>query len=278
MEPFFYSATVIFGLLVGSFLNVCIFRIPRGESIVTPPSHCPRCFATLSPIDLVPILAWIFYGRRCKYCGKKISIRYPLIETLNAILFVLVMRAYILDISPNSVASFPSALLVAAFLAALVVVTMIDIDFQIIPNSITYPFMVLGLAIHGIVPRVLPGAFLGFIGVKLDIMTSVAGLALAGGLLWLISVLSGGGMGMGDAKLAAAIGAVFGPKIAIISLFISFFLGAVIGLLLILTGLKRRKDYIPFGPYIAIATAIVLLAGPEPLAGFYWSLVPRPWM
>lgn len=266
---FFYTVTVVFGLLVGSFLNVCIFRIPRGESIVTPPSHCPRCFTTLSPMDLVPVLAWTFYGRRCRYCGNKISFRYPLVEMFNAILFVFAMKVY----GPGA-----SLGLVAAFLSALVVITMIDIDFQIIPNSITYPCMVLGLAIHGLVPLVFPGATLGFLGVKLDIVDSVSGLALAGGLLWLICVLSGGGMGMGDAKLAAAIGALFGPKIAIIALFISFFLGAGIGLLLILTGLKRRKDYIPFGPYIAIATAIVLLAGPEPLTVIYWSLIPRPMM
>lgn len=270
MESIFsYTVTVLFGLLVGSFLNVCIFRIPREESIVTPPSHCPRCFTTLSPLDLVPVLAWTFYGRRCRYCGKIISFRYPLIEILNALLFVLAMRAY----GPGATLG-----LVAAFLSALVVITMIDFDFQIIPNSITYPAMVIGLCLHGLVPLVAPGASMAFLGVKLDIVTSLSGMALAGGLLWLISVLSGGGMGMGDAKLAGAIGALFGPKIAIISLFISFFLGAGLGLILIITGLKRRKDYIPFGPYIAVATALVLLAGPEPLVGLYWSLLPRPWV
>ncbi|PKK91760.1 MAG: prepilin peptidase [Candidatus Wallbacteria bacterium HGW-Wallbacteria-1] len=265
METFFLFVTIAVGLLVGSFLNVCIFRVPRGESVVTPSSHCPKCFATLTPLDLVPVLTWVLAGRRCRYCGFKVSSRYPFIEMLTGSLFGLSYLVF----GPGL-----ELVIACAICAVLVVVTMIDIDFQIIPNTITFTWIIIALLLHLFLSWLFPGLSLTRLGIVADPVTSFAGIAAGGGLLWLIAVLSRGGMGMGDVKLAAALGASFGPKIVLITLFISFFLGAGVGMLLILVGLKRRKDYIPFGPYIALAAVIVILVGPDAIAQFYWKVVP----
>lgn len=264
MNDFFLLISIIVGLLTGSFLNVCIFRIPRDESVVFPSSHCPGCFTTLNALDLIPLLAWFFYGRRCRYCGKLISFRYPAMEIITAILFAAAFMKYGIGLS-----FFVVLILMGYF----IVVTMIDYDFQVIPDSINWPFFFVGLIIHGLVGYFSPGMTFDNINIVFSLKTSILGALTGGGLLWLIAVLSNGGMGMGDVKFALAIGSFLGPLVTLQILFISFFLGAFFGVFFILLKIKKRKDYIPFGPYIAAAAVIVLLVGAENMSKLYWYLM-----
>jgi leader peptidase (prepilin peptidase)/N-methyltransferase len=209
-------------------------------------------------------LAWLFYGRRCRYCGKKISFRYPAMEIATAVLFALAFLKYNIGIS-----FFIVLLLMGYF----IVVTMIDYDFQVIPDSINWPFFFVGLIIHGLLGYFAPGLVFENINVVFSLKTSLFGALAGGGLLWLIAVLSNGGMGMGDVKFALAIGSFLGPVVTLQVLFISFFLGAFFGIFFILLRIKKRKDYIPFGPYIAAAAVIVILAGSQNISKLYWYLM-----
>lgn len=229
----------VVGLLVGSFLNVCIYRIPKGESIAYPSSHCPRCSHSLGPSELIPVGSWVFQRGRCRACGEGISFRYPLVELITALLFLglsVILR------------SEPPVKVISAFTMAaiLVVVSFIDLDTKRIPNVITYPAAVFFLAISS-----LPGG--------MGLQSSILGLAIGGGVLLLVVLLSKGGMGMGDAKLTAVIGAAFGWPIALYSIFLGSLLGSVIGLILLALRRIERKQPIPFGPFLAVGSCLAWL-------------------
>ena len=239
----------IFGLIVGSFLNVCIYRLPRSLSIVRPASACPRCNATVKPWDNIPVASYILLGGKCRNCGSPISLRYPFVELLNGILYLAVMTFF----GPGWHVLF-LFMLVSAF----IVITFIDLDFQIIPDSITLPGVVIGLIAASFL---LPDPFLtratGIVGFK----NSLIGMALGAGLYYLIAVLSRGGMGGGDMKMMAMVGAFMGWKAIFLTTFIGSLTGSFIGIFLMVAKGKGRKTKIPFGPFLALGAIATLFYG-----------------
>ncbi len=236
----------LFGLFIGSFLNVCIYRIPRNESIVYPGSHCPTCGAPLRFLDLIPVMSYLMLSGRCRYCKCPISPRYPIVELTTAILITLQAWRQGINLS---------FFLFAGLTAALVAAAMIDYDHQIIPDSLVLTITLLGLAHLFIV--LLPQ--LGF-SVLLD---RTAGFLLGGSLFLLIAVVSRGGMGGGDIKLTAALGLWFGWRELLLLVFVAFVSGALVSVLLLVTHTKGRKEGIPFGPFLALAAYLVSLFGSE---------------
>ena len=238
------------GLLIGSFLNVCIWRLPREESIIWPASHCPACSTVLGVRDLVPVLSWIFLRGKCRYCGERISPRYPAVELLTGALFLICFQHY------GPTLELAAALLLSALLVA---ITFIDIDHQIILDG-----MLIVLGAGGLVLQLWTGA-VGF-------FSMLAGALAGGGLLLLLAIVSRGGMGGGDVKLAFALGFWLGWQGVLLGLFIGFVLGGAGSVLLILLRLRGRKDYIPFGPFIAAGAWIALLYGRQILDWYFGFL------
>ena len=235
MDTAAYIIVFTVGLLFGSFTNVIIARMPVGESIIFPPSHCPSCHKRLSAVDLVPVLSWLFLRGRCRYCQERISIRYPLVEILCALLFIGVYLRWGLSVTTLSGFIFSVILLAAAF---------IDIDHWIIPDRLTYPGIVIGL--------LLSFWTLGF-------LPALYGTLAFGGLMLVIALVSNGGMGGGDIKMAAAIGAFTGIKGAAVTLLMASLLGAIFGLGVMLINKTGRKTPIKFGPFLALSAYIAYL-------------------
>jgi leader peptidase (prepilin peptidase)/N-methyltransferase len=250
-----YLVVGTFGALVGSFLNVCIFRLPRSESIVWPGSHCSSCSHPIEFYDNIPLLSYLWLGGRCRACRKGISIRYPLVEVANALGYLTILWYF----GPTWTAA-----LYALLFSALVVVTGTDLTHKMIPNVITLPGIAIGLI--GAV-TVLP----------VDWMNSVLGLTVGGGLLWLLAWLSPylfgkEGMGGGDIKLLAMIGAFLGWKPALLTIMIGSLTGSIIGVSLIALHIIKRDDYIPFGPFIVLG-ALLSLFFAQPLLDWYQGLL-----
>ncbi|EOD00109.1 prepilin peptidase [Caldisalinibacter kiritimatiensis] len=238
---------LITSLIVGSFLNVCIYRIPRGESIAYPPSHCPKCDSKLKPIDLIPILSFIINKGKCRYCGEPISLQYPLIEALNAILYIILYLKF----------GFSLEFLQYALLSSLlIVISTIDYHYKIIPDK---------LIIFGIICRLLLITLYNF---KPNIINGTIGLLIGGGIFLVIAIITNGAMGGGDIKLMAMLGLWLGWKYILLTTLLSFVIGAIISMLLLIFKVKSRKDFIPFGPFISIAAYIAAVYGNE-LIQFY---------
>lgn len=251
---FFLSCAFVLGLVVGSFLNVCIYRIPAGLSIVSPPSACPKCHRQIRWFENIPLLSFLLLAGRCSGCRAHISVRYPLIEALTGFLFVMVLYSF----------GLRSATPIYFFLVAgLVVITFIDLDHQIIPDVISLPGIVIGFLCSFFVPWV--GWF-----------DSLTGILLGGGLLlaiaWLYQVLAKrDGMGGGDIKLLAMIGAFLGWKSIFPIIFIASLTGSLVGVpLMLLQGADRRLA-LPFGPFLSLAALVYLFWGPS-LVGWYLDL------
>jgi leader peptidase (prepilin peptidase) / N-methyltransferase len=230
---------VLVGAIIGSFLNVVIVRVPRGESIVAPRSRCPGCGNELAWFENIPILSFVALRGRCRTCGMAISWRYPIVEAITAALFGLAAWR------STSIVDLVSAWL---FLAGLVAIAGIDLEHQIIPDKLTLPGTVVGFVTS-------------FLGTRTSWLDSLLGIVLLGGVLVAVIVLSGGGMGGGDVKLGAMMGAFLGYKLALLALFLAVILGGLLALSLLFTGLRQRKDPIPFGPFLAIGGAVALLGG-----------------
>lgn len=254
MEIIIYLFVFIFGLLAGSFLNVCIYRIPKEMSIVFPGSHCTSCGTRLKAYELVPVFSYLFLGGKCRTCGEKISVRYPLVELATALLFT--YQFYL--IGPN-----PAFLFFGAMTLILIVMTMIDYDHQIIPDGLTLMLGILGIAYLALI-RFPESGFN-------TILPSALGFLLGGGLFLLIAVVSNGGMGGGDIKLMAVLGLWFGWKHLLLLMMLSFVSGAIISVLLLAFRIKGRKEAIPFGPFIALAAYLTSLYGNE-LINWYLNL------
>ena len=230
---------VFVGAIVGSFLNVVIVRLPQNESLVVPRSRCCSCGTALHWFDNVPVLSFLVLRGRCRACGEAISWRYPIIEAVTALMFALAAWR---STSPADL------LLTWVFLAALIVISGIDLEHQIIPDRITLPAIAMGFVTS-------------FLGTRVSWLDSLLGILAGGGILFAVIVLSGGGMGGGDMKLGAMIGAFLGYKLALLALFLAVILGGLVALALLSTGIRRRKDPIPFGPFLAAAAAVVTLWG-----------------
>lgn len=228
------------GLLIGSFLNVCIYRIPKGESISYPPSHCTNCTNRIKPYDLIPVISYIFLRGKCRYCGEKISIKYPLIELFTGLIFVGLYYKY--DISLDLF----KYLILASYL---IVIGFIDFNTTDVYLNTTLSGFIIGVI---------------FLGISLyhgqSVSTYVIGTLIGGGFIAVIILLTGG-MGWGDAEICALCGIYLGIRLTILTLFLSVILGGIIGVILILTKKKTRKDYIPFGPYITMGALISILWG-----------------
>ncbi|MFH1860311.1 MAG: prepilin peptidase [bacterium] len=251
----------IIGAMLGSFFNVCIHRLPRGEGLMFPGSHCPCCNNPIKPWENIPILSYILLRGRCNHCKEKISGRYIAVETLTGILYLGLFLRFGLGFD---------FFYFLFFVSVLVVITFIDFEHFLILNKITYPSMVIGLI-----------ACL----IEKDLVDGMIGLLVGAGIIYFIVVVSAivlkminhpckedGGMGLGDVKLAGVMGVFLGWKFVLVALFLACLFGSIVGLVLILSGLKKRTDYIPFGPYLALGSLVVVLWG-ERILGWYIGLL-----
>jgi len=240
----------IFGAIVGSFLNVCIYRLPREKSIVTPGSSCPSCEKPIKFYDNIPVISYLLLRGKCRNCGNKISLRYPLVELITAILFFLLYR--------KSGISFelPANML---FVSLLIVISFIDFDFQIIPDILSFG----GIG---------AGFVLSFVRPHFGILDAVYGILLGGGILFAIAygyqlVAKREGMGGGDIKLLGMIGAFCGIKGVIFSLMSGSLIGTIVGIPLMLVKGKDTKYAIPFGPFLSLGALLFLIMGDRLIYG-----------
>ena len=240
MDAPFVAIAFLFGLLIGSFLNVVAYRLPRGESLVSPPSHCPACGKPVRPRDNIPVLGWLLLRGRCRDCGEPFSWRYPAVELLTGVLFAVV------------VATQDEAIDVAlglCLVTALVPITLIDLDVRRIPDKITGPAAVAAL---------VAGLALDISYVPEQLIAGVAALLL----FYLAAVMKPGGMGMGDVKLVGMLGLYLGRAVAP-AIFIALLLGVVVGgVIMARVGVATgRKQTVPFGPFLALGGMIAFFAG-----------------
>jgi leader peptidase (prepilin peptidase)/N-methyltransferase len=240
----------LFGACIGSFLNVVIFRLPLGQSIVSPPSRCPKCGYRLKWYDNVPIFGWLLLGGRCRHCKNLISVQYPLVELVTALLFVLVVW-----VTP------PGPLMVSRLLFVCILIALfgIDLEHQILPNSITLPGIVAGVLLSFIAPPGWRDALLGVL-LGAGILYAVAGAYY----LWRREE----GLGMGDVKMLAMIGAFLGWKAVLVTMVLSSFSGAAIGLALVAAQRGGMKLALPFGTFLALGALVAMFVG-APLVTWY---------
>ncbi len=244
----------LFGLAIGSFLNVVIHRVPRGESVVSPGSRCPNCGYALRWKDNIPVLSWLLLGGTCRQCRAPISIQYPIVELVTALLFVLVTWMT------------PAGPLLASRLILVVILIVlfgIDLHHQILPNVITLPGIAIGLLFSLFAPPGLRDALIG---------TVLGGAILYGIAAAYYAVRREEGLGMGDVKMLAMIGAFLGWKAVLVTLVLSSFAGALVGVGLIAFSRGTMRLALPFGTFLALGALAAMLVG-EPLvtwyAGFY---------
>lgn len=258
-----YVFAFIFGSLIGSFLNVCIYRIPRQVSIVWPSSRCPSCGQPIRAWDNIPILSYLMLGGRCRNCRAKIPYRYPVVEALNAVFYLILLWRF----GPDW-----SFLVYALFCSALIVITFIDLDFQIIPDRITLPGIPLGILAGSLL---LPDPFLR--ATALGWKSSVIG-AVSGFLFFYLVAAAGEkifrkeAMGGGDIKMMTMVGGFLGWKGVILTTFIGSLLGSVIGV--VMMGLRGREhgSLIPFGPFLAAGAVASLIFGQEIVAWYLFRV------
>jgi len=267
-----FGIVLLFGLIVGSFLNVCIARIPLESSIISPPSHCPRCNTPIRWYDNIPLVSFAVLGGRCRTCGQRISWRYPLVELLNGLLFLWAIIEF---------GFTGEAILVMALCSTLVVITFIDLDHQIIPDVITYPGMVIGLGVAPFFMSTLAVPLSFGLGTVLPPMgqygtaflNAFIGLVLGGAPLYLIGLLweklrKVEAMGGGDVKYMSMVGSFLGWKGAFLTIMLGAVSGSIVGVALILLKKHRADNVIPFGPFLAFGTLLTLFRGPEIIAWY----------
>jgi leader peptidase (prepilin peptidase)/N-methyltransferase len=251
LPPMLFALAFVFGAILGSFLNVCIWRVPRDESIVHPGSHCPHCGTPVRPFDNIPLLSYALLRGRCRQCATPIGFRYPLVEILMGLLTVVLLDRFGLS---------PAFAVYTVFTAALVVVSFIDLDHQIIPDVISLPGIGVGLACS-------------LLGIGPSIIDSAVGTLLGGGLLLAVAVgyhalTKREGMGGGDIKLLAMIGAFLGWRAVLVTLVLGSLSGAIVGAALIVGRGTETRVPIPFGPFLALGAICALLFG-DPLIEWY---------
>ena len=247
----FIITVLILGLVVGSFLNVCICRLPKEESIVYPSSRCPKCKHKLSITDLFPVFSYLFLRGKCRYCRKKISIRYPIVEILTAILFLAVFLKF---------GGGFDFFFHAVFISILIAIAFTDLETQTIHDYFSF---------SGIAAGLLYGLYSG------SLINSLYGMAIGAGFFFFVRVLGRliykkEAMGEGDVLLAATLGAFFGPKGLILSIMLSFLIGAAVSVVLLVSKIKKRGEEIPFGPYLAVSAIIVIFWGEMLWRWYLW--------
>jgi leader peptidase (prepilin peptidase)/N-methyltransferase len=270
--PFSYFIAGAFGAIIGSFLNVVIHRLPREESVAFPSSKCPSCATEIAFYDNVPVLSYVLLGGRCRSCKTPISVRYPGVELLTALLFVAV--TWHTGVTP----ALPFDLI---FVSALLALVFIDAEHMILPNAITYPGMVFALvarlAIPYLVeaphfddlPGLINGPFAGWPVWAVSLAGAFIGALIGGGSLWLMGWLweklrGVEAMGLGDVKMMFMVGAYLGWRLTILTIFLGVFSGSFIGIgLMIRQGRKDMQMLLPFGIFLGIGSILALLVGPQ---------------
>ncbi len=242
MEVYIFPFLFILGAIIGSFLNVCIYRIPRRESIVFPSSHCPSCNRAIKYYDNIPIVSYILLRGRCRYCGERISLQYPVVEIITGILLVALFKRF--DISLKVPILF-------IFITTLLVISIIDLKHRVIPNQLSLGFIIIGL----ILSPFLQGP-----------VESIIGILVGGGLLFSIAYIyqlltHREGMGGGDVKLLAMIGAFLGWKGAVFSLFAGSLTGTLIGIFIMVLKGGDTRYAIPFGPFLSLGAFAYIFWG-----------------
>ena len=238
----------LFGILIGSFLNVLMYRIPKGENFVTENSHCMSCNHRLYAKDLVPLFSWLFLGGKCRYCKAKISVQYPIVEAINGIMYALIFW-FICDATPR-IALFGYC---AAF-SALLVATVIDWRTMEIPDS-----MWITVLIGGVITYIDELVAEGF-----DVhclIERVIGFFAASGVLFLLAVITKGGMGGGDIKLMAAVGFMLGWKVVLLALVMGGFIGTLYLIFMAIKNKGKVPRKVPFAPHLSLATVICMFVG-----------------
>ena len=247
--------SIIFGAMVGSFLNVCIYRLPKEESIIWPRSHCPTCKKMIRFYDNIPLISYLLLRGRCRYCKGPISLQYPLVEGVTALSSLFL----IIKFGPSL-----SYLFYFAFVAALIAITVIDLYHQIIPDGISLPGIGVGLLASLVIPQI-------------TFFNSLMGILLGGGSLFLVATLyewifKREGMGGGDVKLLAMIGAFLGWKAVILTILLSSLIGSITGILIMILKGKDFKYAIPFGPFLSMGAVIALFYGENLIRWYlYWN-------
>lgn len=256
------AGAFVFGSVIGSFLNVCIYRIPAGESVVSPRSRCPLCLTTIRWYHNLPVLSWIVLRGRCAYCHAPFSVRYPLVEALTGLLFALFLYRF----------GFHPATPVAWLLVALLVtISLIDLDHQIIPDIISLPGILIGFLCSFALPWV-------------SWQSSLLGILLGGGVLLAIALgyewlAKQEGMGLGDVKLLAMLGAFLGAPAVLPIIFLASIMGTLVGIPLTLIKHAGRKLALPFGPFLAAAALLYLffISRVDPIARWYGEALIYWW-
>ena len=244
------------GLVIGSFSNVCIYRIPRNESVIFPASHCPACYQSIKWYDNIPLLSYLILKGKCRYCQIKISAQYPLVEFLTGYIYLVLFLLYGLQLK---------AFVYMLLCSALIIISFIDLKEQIIPDTISLPFMALGFLMSFFLKDMSP-------------IDSLLGILSGGGSLLLVAVAGSylfkkEAMGGGDIKLAAMVGAFLGWQLTLLSLFLGFFFGAIYGVIILIKDKEKDEqgDIVPFGPFIALGTVLALFFG-EAILKWYFML------
>ena len=248
----FETFAFIFGTCIGSFLNVCIYRLPAAKSIVHPGSMCPKCESIIRFYDNIPILSYLLLKGKCRYCNTVISFRYPLIEIISGLFSLLVFVKFGFTLE---------GIIYFAFISSMIVITLIDIDHRVIPDVISIP----GIPVFFATSFVLP---------SITYIDSLIGILAGGGSLllvaWLYNLITKkDGMGGGEIKLLALIGALIGWKGVLFTIFVSSAVGTVSGIIIMLLTKKNMKLAIPFGPFLAFGAVLYIFYGPRLI---YWYL------
>ena len=237
----------VLGLMVGSFLNVVIYRLPRSQSVSYPPSNCPECNTRLKPLDLLPVVSWLYLKGRCRYCSEHISTVYPATEMFTALMFLFLSFYF-------NGWQLVSMMVLAGILTAAAVM---DYQHCIIPNRLVISGFILGVPLF-------------FMDTGLSWKLHLLGVLAGGGPLLFLAMLTRGGMGGGDIKLAGVVGLFQGPRLVLLTLFIGSLLAGSIGIGLIMLGKKGRKDTMVFGPFLAVGAFIAIIWGGR-LLNWYFS-------
>lgn len=255
LEGFYVAAAAVLGLIFGSFATAVAYRLPRNESISRGRSKCPNCGNTITAIQNVPVFSYVVLRGKCKHCGNRISVRYPLIELATGALFAGAAAKFGLS---------AETLIYSGFFWALVVLTVIDLEYKLLPNRVVFPTFVAGWA--GLAIAALAAGETG------RLLDAAIGAAIFGGFFFLVAYVYPAGMGGGDVKLAFVLGTflgyIEGPGVVVVGMFLSFLIGGIVGVALLAASGGDRKTQVPFGPFLALGTVLAVFAG-RPLLDAY---------